>query len=112
MAMKEEPPLAAECHDKFLIQSTSIVPELETLSLSDIVSPSLVVLANCHLNFPSPLRFAQLYRIRDDDIVEHYRWRHSLANDGCCLFAAWGNVYSGRGRRARTHTTGIGVQDS
>lgn len=37
-AMKEEPPLAAKCKDKFLIQSTTITPEKETLSLTDIVS--------------------------------------------------------------------------
>ena len=36
-AMKEEPPLALKCKDKFLIQSTTITPEKETLSLSDIV---------------------------------------------------------------------------
>ncbi|KAF9649397.1 VAMP-associated protein [Thelephora ganbajun] len=35
-AMKEEPPLAAKCKDKFLIQSTTITPEKETLSLNDI----------------------------------------------------------------------------
>jgi len=35
-AMKEEPPLAAKCKDKFLIQSTTITPEKETLSLADI----------------------------------------------------------------------------
>ena len=37
-AMKDEPPLAAKCKDKFLIQSTTITPEKETLSLADIVS--------------------------------------------------------------------------
>lgn len=48
-AMKEEPPLAAKCKDKFLIQSTTITPEKETLSLTDIVSPSsLPFLATCH----------------------------------------------------------------
>ena len=36
-AMKEEPPLAAKCKDKFLIQSTVITPEKETLSLQEIV---------------------------------------------------------------------------
>ena len=51
-AMKEEPPLAAKCKDKFLIQSTTITPEKETLSLSDIVSSSsLPLLPRCHLNF-------------------------------------------------------------
>ncbi|KAJ3557818.1 hypothetical protein NM688_g1270 [Phlebia brevispora] len=35
-AMKEEPPLAAKCKDKFLIQSTLITPEKETLSLQDL----------------------------------------------------------------------------
>jgi hypothetical protein len=48
-AMKEEPPLAAKCKDKFLIQSTTITPEKETLSLNDIVSPnSLPFLATRH----------------------------------------------------------------
>jgi vesicle-associated membrane protein-associated protein A len=51
-AMKEEPPLAAKCKDKFLIQSTTITPEKETLSLADIVSSSsLPLFASCHLNF-------------------------------------------------------------
>ena len=49
-AMKEEPPLAAKCKDKFLIQSTTITPEKETLSLADIVSSSsFLLLAGCHL---------------------------------------------------------------
>jgi len=34
--MKEEPPIAAKCKDKFLIQSTLITSEKETLSLHDI----------------------------------------------------------------------------
>lgn len=70
-AMREEPPLAAKCKDKFLIQTTTITPEKETLSLSDIVSfGSLLLLANCLLNF---LALAQRFHLRDDDIVEHYR---------------------------------------
>lgn len=36
-AMKDEPPLNAKCKDKFLIQSTAITPEKETMSLQDIV---------------------------------------------------------------------------
>jgi hypothetical protein len=36
--MKEEPPTAAKCKDKFLIQSTLITSEKETLPLHDIVS--------------------------------------------------------------------------
>ncbi|PSR70506.1 hypothetical protein PHLCEN_2v13657 [Hermanssonia centrifuga] len=36
--MKEEPPLGAKCKDKFLIQSTLITPEKETLPLQDIWS--------------------------------------------------------------------------
>lgn len=35
--MKEEPPTAAKCKDKFLIQSTLITSEKETLPLHDIV---------------------------------------------------------------------------
>jgi hypothetical protein len=51
-AMREEPPSAAKCKDKFLIQSTTITPEKEILSLAEIVSShSLQFLASCHLNF-------------------------------------------------------------
>ncbi|KAF9013237.1 PapD-like protein [Cyathus striatus] len=35
-ALREEPPLNAKCKDKFLIQSTVITPEKETLPLSEI----------------------------------------------------------------------------
>ena len=75
-AMKEEPGLAAKCKDKFLIQSTTITPEKETLSLADIVSSSsLPLLAGCHL-FLTPKflpRLVQRFYLRDDDIVEHQR---------------------------------------
>jgi vesicle-associated membrane protein-associated protein A len=37
-AMKDEPPLNSKCKDKFLIQSTMITPDKETMSLQDIVS--------------------------------------------------------------------------
>ena len=40
-ALKEEPPLNTKCKDKFLIQSTIITPDKETLALSDIVRDSL-----------------------------------------------------------------------
>lgn len=36
-ALKEEPPLNAKCKDKFLIQSTVITPDKETMSLQEIV---------------------------------------------------------------------------
>jgi hypothetical protein len=36
-ALREEPPLNTKCKDKFLIQSTIITPDKETLALSDIV---------------------------------------------------------------------------
>ena len=36
-AMKEEPPLNAKCKDKFLIQSTTITPDKEAMSLAEIV---------------------------------------------------------------------------
>ena len=42
-AMKEEPPLGAKCKDKFLIQSTLITPEKETLPLQDIVCRSRII---------------------------------------------------------------------
>ncbi|KAF5337590.1 hypothetical protein D9611_014800 [Ephemerocybe angulata] len=35
-ALKEEPPLNAKCKDKFLIQSTVITPDKETMSLQEI----------------------------------------------------------------------------
>jgi hypothetical protein len=36
-ALREEPPLNTKCKDKFLIQSTIITPDKETLALSEIV---------------------------------------------------------------------------
>ena len=36
-AMKEEPPTNVKCKDKFLIQSTIITPEKETMPLQDLV---------------------------------------------------------------------------
>ena len=36
-AMKEDLPTNAKCKDKFLIQSTIITPEKESMSLQDIV---------------------------------------------------------------------------
>lgn len=36
-AMKEEPPMNAKCKDKFLIQSTIITPEKETVPLQEMV---------------------------------------------------------------------------
>lgn len=38
-ALRDEPPLNAKCKDKFLIQSTLITAEKETMSLHDIVRP-------------------------------------------------------------------------
>ena len=49
--MKEEPPLGAKCKDKFLIQSTLITPEKETLPLQDIVC-SLSALTAILSNYP------------------------------------------------------------
>lgn len=39
-AMKEDPPLNHKCKDKFLIQSTIITPEKETMPLQDLVRVS------------------------------------------------------------------------
>ncbi|KAL0961413.1 hypothetical protein HGRIS_006362 [Hohenbuehelia grisea] len=39
-AMKDDPPLSTKCKDKFLIQSTLITPEKESLPLQDIWAPS------------------------------------------------------------------------
>ena len=37
-AMKEDLPTNAKCKDKFLIQSTTITPEKESMSLQDMAS--------------------------------------------------------------------------
>jgi hypothetical protein len=51
-ALDEDPPSAAKCKDKFLIQTMTITPEKETLPHAEIVrSHSLPFLASCHLNF-------------------------------------------------------------
>lgn len=39
-AMKEDLPLNTKCKDKFLIQSTIITPDKESMSLQDIVRRS------------------------------------------------------------------------
>ena len=36
-AMKEDPPLNVKCKDKFLVQSTVITPEKESLALNELV---------------------------------------------------------------------------
>ena len=43
--MKEEPPLHVKCRDKFLVQSTTITPDKENMSLAEIVC---VVLSSLH----------------------------------------------------------------
>ena len=48
-AMKEDLPLNAKCKDKFLIQSTIITPEKESLPLQDIVRTSNCPLASGRL---------------------------------------------------------------
>ena len=40
--MKEDPPLGAKCKDKFLIQTTLITPERESVPIGDLVSLLLV----------------------------------------------------------------------
>lgn len=50
-AMKEEPPLSAKCKDKFLIQSTIITPEKETLPLNEIVCLVPAIISNPSLIF-------------------------------------------------------------
>lgn len=47
--MKEEPPTAAKCKDKFLIQSTLITSEKETLPLHDIVRMYSRLAKTCRL---------------------------------------------------------------
>ena len=73
-AMKEEPPPPAKCKDKFLIQSTTITPEKETLTLSDIVSSSSLPFACKPSSEFYLLVWAQRFCLRDDDLVELYRW--------------------------------------
>lgn len=41
-ALREEPPLNAKCKDKFLIQSTMITPEKETMALQEIVRYNMI----------------------------------------------------------------------
>lgn len=43
-AMKEDLPIGTKCKDKFLIQSTVITPEKESLPLQDIVCHILLCL--------------------------------------------------------------------
>ena len=38
-AMKEDPPPNVKCKDKFLVQSTIITPEKESLPLTELVRP-------------------------------------------------------------------------
>ena len=71
-AMKEEPPLAAKCKDKFLIQSTLITPEKETLPLQDIVR----AVSHCR----STVALTQPYvsgteRPRTASVPRRYVWR-------------------------------------
>ena len=49
-ALKEEPPLNTKCKDKFLIQSTVITPEKETMSLADIVRIAVLSLLRPQIN--------------------------------------------------------------
>ena len=49
-AMKEEPPLNAKCKDKFLIQSTLITPEKESLPLADLVRCCPSILLTRHVS--------------------------------------------------------------
>lgn len=42
--LREEPPLNSKCKDKFLVQSTLITPERETMALHDLVSLNLYLL--------------------------------------------------------------------
>lgn len=70
-AMKDEPPLAAKCKDKFLIQSTTITPEKEALPLADMVSSSHPFQTTRHP--AADICFPSSTRLRDDDIVEHQR---------------------------------------
>jgi hypothetical protein len=42
-ALREEPPTNAKCKDKFLIQSTLITAEKETMALQDIVRLSAIL---------------------------------------------------------------------
>jgi hypothetical protein len=48
-AMKEEPALSAKCRDKFLIQSTLITQDMQTLPVHDIVWVSLQILGYMRL---------------------------------------------------------------
>ena len=51
-ALREEPPLNAKCKDKFLIQSTMITPDKETMALHDIVCYQSSLAITWGNNFP------------------------------------------------------------
>ena len=50
-ALKEEPPLNTKCKDKFLIQSTIITPDKDTMSLADIVRHTFCVMMRYRFEF-------------------------------------------------------------
>lgn len=50
--LKEEPPLNSKCKDKFLVQSTFITPEKETMALHDLASAKTYAVVPLLLNPP------------------------------------------------------------
>jgi hypothetical protein len=56
-AMKEEPALSAKCRDKFLIQSTFITSDIQTMPVHDIVRFLLQILGYMRLIHCRPVEF-------------------------------------------------------
>ena len=83
-AMKEEPPLAAKCRDKFLIQSTIITWDKQTMPLQDIV---------CFI--PQVLRLIHFHSL---SVVEYHR--RSRGRQGLPTKAE-GRILASRGPDAR-----------
>lgn len=74
LAMEEEPPLAAKCKDKFMVQSVTITPERKTLPLSDIVSDrSLPLLTVCHCLVDTCIPL--LYSCNDSVCIITTQWK-------------------------------------
>lgn len=53
--LKEEPSLSVKCKDKFLVQSTLITPEKETMALHDLVRLSV---STFNLHPPYEIQFS------------------------------------------------------
>ncbi|KLO15976.1 VAMP-associated protein [Schizopora paradoxa] len=76
-AMKEEPPLTAKCKDKFLVQSTIITPEKESMPLHDFWNNIEDKDNSIHQQKIKVVYLPQ----RDQDLPEEDEMPSSFAND-------------------------------